>query len=118
MKISVAEKESDKETRGLQTMRELASYHPSSKHVVQLLDDFDLAGPNGSHKCLVQEILGPNIPDVIDSCFSDGRLPGRLAKTIAKQSLAGLNYLHQRNIGHGGKVTHFPENKSSSSNLK
>ncbi|KAJ5237410.1 hypothetical protein N7489_007501 [Penicillium chrysogenum] len=101
VKISVAELEHERETRELQTMRELASYHPSPAHVVQLLDDFDLTGPNGFHKCLVYELLGPNIPDVIDTHFSGGRLPGRLAKIIAKQSLAGLNDLHQRNIGHG-----------------
>ncbi|KAJ5195449.1 uncharacterized protein N7498_008887 [Penicillium cinerascens] len=101
VKICIAEKGHDRETRELQTMKELASYHPSLTHVVQLLDDFDLTGPNGFHKCLVYELLGPNIPDVIDAHFSGGRLPGRLAKTIAKQSLAGLRDLHQRDIGHG-----------------
>lgn len=108
MKISTAEKNDDKEIRELQTLKELASYQPSLTHVVQLLDDFDLTGPNGFHKCLVYELLGPNIPDVIDTHFSSGRLPGRLAKTIAKQSLAGLHDLHQRNIGHGGTVFHSP----------
>ncbi|KAJ5749401.1 hypothetical protein N7533_006429 [Penicillium manginii] len=106
VKISVAEQEHGRETRELQTMRELASYHSSPTHVVQLLDDFDLTGPNGFHRCLVYELLGPNIPDVIDAQFSGGRLPGKLAKIIAKQSLSGLNDLHQRNIGHGGTVTH------------
>ncbi|KAJ5547573.1 hypothetical protein N7513_004807 [Penicillium frequentans] len=104
VKISTAEKNDDKEIRELQTLKELASYQPSLTHVVQLLDDFDLTGPNGFHKCLVYELLGPNIPDVIDTHFSSGRLPGRLAKTIAKQSLAGLHDVHQRSIGHGGRV--------------
>lgn len=94
MKIPIAEQEYDRETRELQTMRELASFHPSPTHVVHLLDDFDLTGPNGFHKCLVYEPLGPNIPDVINAYFSRGRLPGRLTKIIAKQSLAGLNDLH------------------------
>jgi serine/threonine-protein kinase SRPK3 len=118
VKISVAEQEHVREMRELQTMRELASYHPSPTHVVQLLDDFDLTGPNGFHKCLVYELLGPNIPDVIDAYFSGGRLPGRLAKIIAKQTLAGLNDLHQRNIGHGGIVTHLLSEKSDISHLK
>ncbi|EKV15731.1 hypothetical protein PDIP_39370 [Penicillium digitatum Pd1] len=68
-----------------------------------MLDDFDLKGSNGSHKCLVYELLGPNVPDIIDANFSDGRLPGKLAKIIAKQCLIGLDSLHQRKIGHGGK---------------
>ncbi|KAJ5670347.1 uncharacterized protein N7477_005710 [Penicillium maclennaniae] len=58
-------------------------------------------GLNGVHKCLVYKLLGPNIPDVTDAHFSGERLPGRLAKIIAKQSLAGLHDLHQGNIGPG-----------------
>lgn len=85
-------------------MKELASHHPRPKHTVRMLDDFDLKGPNGSHKCLVYELLGPNIADTIDAHFPDGRLPGKLAKFIAKQSLIGLDRLHQFNIGHGGKA--------------
>lgn len=69
-----------------------------------MLDDFDLKGPNGFHKCIVYELLGPSIPDTIDAHFSNGRLPGKLAKLIAKQSLIGLHSLHQQNIGHGGRL--------------
>ncbi|KKZ67473.1 hypothetical protein EMCG_06849 [[Emmonsia] crescens] len=101
VKISVAERDQDGDTRELQTMKELASHHFCLKHTVHLLDDFDLKGPNGSHKCLVYELLGPNIPDTIEAHFPDGRLPGKLAKAIAKQGLIGLDSLHQQNIGHG-----------------
>lgn len=114
MKISTAEKHN----KELQTLKELASYQPSPTHVVQLLDDFDLTGPNGLHKCLVYELLGPNIPDVIDAHFAGGRLPGRLAKIIAKQSLAGLHDLHQRNIGHGGTAINSLGKRMDNSNLK
>ncbi|KAJ5179378.1 protein kinase [Penicillium capsulatum] len=103
VKISVAEREHNGETRELQTMKQLASCHPRLKHTVHLLDHFDLKGPNGSHTCLVYELLGPNIPDTIDAHFPDGRLPGKLAKAIAKQSLIGLDSLHQQDIGHGGR---------------
>ena len=84
-------------------MKELASHHPRPKHTVHLLDDFHIRGPNGSHKCLVYELLGPNIPDTIDAHFPGGRLPGKLAKVIAKQALIGLDSLHQQSIGHGGR---------------
>jgi serine/threonine protein kinase len=82
-------------------MKKLVSYRPRPKHTLYMLDHFDLKGPNGYHKCLVYELLGPNIPDTIDA--HDGRLPGKLAKVIAKQSLLGLDSLHQQNIGHGGR---------------
>lgn len=84
-------------------MKWLASHHLRPKHTAYLLDDFDLKGPNGSHKCSVYELLGPNIPDTIDAHFPSGRLPGALAKAIAKQCLIGLDVLHQQGIGHGGR---------------
>ncbi|KAJ6070587.1 hypothetical protein N7467_011906 [Penicillium canescens] len=101
VKISVAEEDHDRETRELQIMKKLASHHPRLKHTMLMLDDFYLKGPNGYHKCLVYELLGPNIPDTIDAHFPNGRLPGKLAKVIAKQSLIGLDSLHQQNVGHG-----------------
>lgn len=70
-------------------MKELAS-HYQLKHAVSILEDFDLEGPNGLHKCFVSEVLGPNIPDIIDAHFPNGRLPEKLAKSIARQSLIGL----------------------------
>jgi Serine/threonine protein kinase len=98
----------DGETREFQTLKKLASHHPPLKHTVHMLDNFDLNGPNGSHNCLVYELLGPNIPDTIDTHFPYGRLPGKLAKIIAKQSLLGLDGLHQLNIAHGGRSFSLP----------
>lgn len=94
----------------LDILKKLAFRQPL-KHTVHLLDDFDLKGPNGSHNCLVYELLGPNIPDTIDAYFPGGRLPGKLAKIIAKQSLIGLIDLHQMNIAHGGRLLHSPSNE-------
>ncbi|KAJ5755267.1 protein kinase [Penicillium manginii] len=101
VKISVAEREHNGDTQELQTLKLLASHQPLPNHTVHMLDHFDLKGPNGSHKCLVYELLGPNVPDIIDASFPDGRLPGKLAKIIAKQCLIGLDSLHQLKIGHG-----------------
>lgn len=101
LKISGSES-ADGERRELQIMQELASHHPRPKHMIYLLDDFELKSPNGCHQCMIYELLGPNIPDTIDTHFPSGRLPGKLAKAIAKQSLIGLDALHQKGIGHGG----------------
>ena len=103
--------------RELETLKKLAFRHPRLQHTVHLLDNFDLKGPNGSHNCLVYELLGCNIPDTIDAHFPTGRLPGRLAKIIAKQSLIGLDGLHQMNIAHGGKSLHSPRNISNHSHI-
>lgn len=72
-----------------------------------MIDDFNLEGPNGTHHCLVLELLGPSVSDVTDARFPDGRLPGKLAKTIAKQALSGLDLLHHQKIGHGGESYQF-----------
>lgn len=83
-------------------MKELTTIHPRPRHVMHMVDDFDLEGPNGTHHCLILEPLGSSVPDTIDARFPDGRLPGNLAKAIAKQVLSGLDLLHHQIIGHGG----------------
>lgn len=103
--------------RELETLKKLKFRHPRLKHTVHLLDTFTLKGPNGSHNCLVYELLGPNITDTIEAQFPGRRLPGKLAKTIAKQSLIGLDGLHQMNIAHGGKSLHSPNNISNHSHI-
>lgn len=83
-------------------MKKLASIHGSPRQILRMVDDFTLEGPNGTHKCMVFEVLGPSVSETADGRFSDGRLPGKLAKAIAKQALVGLDSLHHQGIGHGG----------------
>lgn len=68
-----------------------------------MLDDFTIVGPNGKDNCLVLELLGPSVPDVIESYYQDERLPAALAKSIARQASQGVAFLNQNGIGHGGK---------------
>ncbi|KFG79287.1 protein kinase-like protein [Metarhizium anisopliae] len=100
IKISISERRNDQHNQEYRVMKTLASLKQNS-HLMEMLDEFDVEGPNGKHKCLVLELLGPCIPDVIESRYSDGRLPGHLAKTIAEQSLRGLKILHEQGIAHG-----------------
>lgn len=79
-------------------MKKLASIHPRPPHVMHVIDDFNLEGPNGTHRCLVFELLGPSVPDMVDAHFPDGRLPGKLVKAIAKQVVFGLEFLHQEKL--------------------
>ena len=67
-------------------------------------DSFQISGPNGIHECLVLELLGPSVADYLDAHSSIERLPGTLAKTVVKQALLGLCFLHERNITHAGTV--------------
>ncbi|PTU17900.1 hypothetical protein P175DRAFT_0512093 [Aspergillus ochraceoroseus IBT 24754] len=88
VKICISARENSEANRELHVIKRLASIHPCPQHVVRLLDDFDLSGPNGTHQCLVFELLGPSFL-------------ARPPKPFAKQALGGLDTLHQHNIGHG-----------------
>ncbi|UKZ60978.1 uncharacterized protein TrAtP1_002251 [Trichoderma atroviride] len=68
--------------------------HPGRKHVVSLLDSFEHKGPNGTHMCMVFEVLGENLLGLIKRWNHRG-IPMPLVKQITKQVLLGLDYLHR-----------------------
>lgn len=65
-----------------------------SCYVVQLLNTFSHAGPNGTHICLVFEVLGVNLLEIIKFYQYKG-IPVNLCRRISKQVLVGLDYLHR-----------------------
>ncbi|XP_019121951.2 SRSF protein kinase 3 [Larimichthys crocea] len=69
------------------------SRHPSSQRIVQLLDEFKVAGVNGVHMCLVLELLGPDLRSW-QLCFGNPGLMWPSVKQIVTQVLQGLDYLH------------------------
>ncbi|KAG8158661.1 hypothetical protein KVR01_011783 [Diaporthe batatas] len=101
VKVSVSQKSDSQEQHILRAISALPRVHPGRNHVVQMFDHFEEKGPNGTHDCLVLELLGPNVPDLIDSSYSDERLPARLAKIVARQALSGVDFLATHQIGHG-----------------
>ncbi|KAF5672850.1 CMGC SRPK kinase [Fusarium circinatum] len=101
LKITVAEAKRSNEIEILQKLAATPRNHDGSCYVNQMLDHFTVIGPNGSHDCLVLELVGPNVSDVIVSHCSDGRLPSRAARSISSQVLQGLDYLTSNDIGHG-----------------
>ncbi|CCX08292.1 Similar to Serine/threonine-protein kinase SKY1; acc. no. Q03656 [Pyronema omphalodes CBS 100304] len=68
--------------------------HPGKAHVVQLLDSFEHKGPNGTHVCMVFEVLGENLLGLIKRYKHRG-IPMALVKQITKQVLLGLDYMHR-----------------------
>ncbi|ODN80190.1 CMGC/SRPK protein kinase [Cryptococcus wingfieldii CBS 7118] len=68
--------------------------HAGRHHVVGLLDSFRHTGPNGSHVCMVFEVLGENLLGLIKRYQHRG-VPQHIVKQIAKQVLLGLDYLHK-----------------------
>ena len=68
--------------------------HDGYAHVVQLLDHFSHNGPNGTHVCMVFEVLGENLLAVIRRYRHRG-IPASTVRQIAHQVLLGLDYLHR-----------------------
>lgn len=68
--------------------------HPGRRHCVSLLDHFKHKGPNGSHVCMVFEVLGENLLGLIKRYQHRG-VPPHIVQQIAKQVLIGLDYMHR-----------------------
>lgn len=74
--------------------------HHGRKHVLQLLDNFQIHGPNGTHEALVTDILVP-IHYLRDLRIFD-------AKRTSYESILALAYLNQCGIIHGGAFLSLP----------
>ncbi|KAF5671417.1 serine kinase [Fusarium heterosporum] len=95
----------------LRILHHLAEVAPGdgAQHVTQLLAEFEHQGPNGAHKCLAFEPMGPSVNSMVEELPQfkprkygmNIRYPPQMAKSILKQSLQGLAFLHRNDIAHG-----------------
>nr|XP_032828241.1 SRSF protein kinase 3-like [Petromyzon marinus] len=79
----------------LQRIREADSEDPYRERVVALLDNFRVSGPNGIRMCMVFEALGQQLLLWIVRANYRG-IPIACVKTIIRQVLQALEYLHGR----------------------
>ena len=74
----------------------LRSADPSgAQYVVQLVDSFSHTGPNGTHVCMVFEMMGQNLLSLI-KYFQYGGIPLDAVKVISRQIAEGLHYAHTK----------------------
>ncbi|KAI0443816.1 serine protein kinase [Xylaria telfairii] len=100
--------ESTNELRILRHVNQVAPVQ-AAQHITQLLAEFEHRGPNGLHKCLVFEMMGPTVNTMVEELpqFKPRmwemkiRYPTRMAKSILRQSLKSLAFLHEHGIAHG-----------------
>ncbi|XP_010897350.1 SRSF protein kinase 1b isoform X2 [Esox lucius] len=83
------------EIKLLRSVRNTDTSDPSRERVVQLLDDFKISGMNGTHVCMVFEVLGHHLLKWIIKSNYQG-LPLPCVKSIIRQVLQGLDYLHTK----------------------
>lgn len=81
------------EIKILKSVRDSEPNNPRRQKTVQLLDDFKISGVNGTHICMVFEVLGDNLLKLIRKSNYRG-IPIENVKTITRQVLEGLDYLH------------------------
>ncbi|KAG5838884.1 hypothetical protein ANANG_G00228410 [Anguilla anguilla] len=83
------------EIKLLRCVRDSDPNDPHRETIVQLIDDFKISGVNGVHVCMVLEVLGHQLLKWIIKSNYMG-LPLICVKTIIRQVLQGLDYLHTK----------------------
>lgn len=97
------------QSQEVEILHHLAKIAPSEapQRTTQVLAEFEHKGPNGTHKCLVFEPMGPSVNQMIlefayreDKFPSEIKYPPQMAKRILRDSLKGLAFLHKNGISH------------------
>jgi len=83
------------EIKLLKCVRETDENDALRERTVMLLDDFKISGVNGTHVCMVFEVLGHNLLKFIIRNNYQG-MPLQNVKVMMKQVLEGLHYLHTK----------------------
>lgn len=74
--------------------------HPGKGHVLGLLDHFKHDGPNGTHLCLVLPVM---VSDGEGMTITGKPHQAAYVRSISKQILLGLDFLHTLGIIHCGR---------------
>jgi serine/threonine-protein kinase SRPK3 len=106
--IKIIMAESSKQSAELRNFLSLAWHrqgHLRSKYIVQLLDDFFHQGPNGTHQCLVFELLGPTVDAIVREIYEgEDVLEPETILRMSEQLLQAINFIHEVGYAHGGMV--------------
>lgn len=104
--VKIKTANSSKQSRELHTLQSLADIaqgNLSSKCIVQLLDHFFHQGPNGTHQCLVFELLGPTVDAVVGDIHQSGDvLDPETILRMSRQLLQAIAFMHEVGYAHAG----------------
>ena len=77
----------------------------ASHYIVQLLHEFTHDGPNGTHHCLVFELLGPTAAYILEDYYrGDDKLEPDIILRMSEQLLQATTFIHRAGLAHGGKA--------------
>ncbi|KAJ5570480.1 uncharacterized protein N7459_009910 [Penicillium hispanicum] len=92
-------------SRELQNFKHLERHSQgslASNYIVQLLDFFTHEGPNGVHQCLVFELLGPSVDQVLaDYHGGQDELSAETIMRMSTQLLKAVKFIHSTGMCHG-----------------
>ncbi|AEO68227.1 uncharacterized protein THITE_2117654 [Thermothielavioides terrestris NRRL 8126] len=69
------------------------------RYVCHLVDDFEHNGPNGTHVCLVFELMGETLRS-FGAWFKESMIPYPVMRRFAIQLLLALDFAHEHNVIH------------------
>lgn len=77
----------------LKRLKESAQDHPGSSFVRTADDIFDIAGPTGSHKCIVSKPQGCSLW-TLQHMFPDAKVPKEIVRDYVHRMVGAVNWLH------------------------
>ncbi|KFZ07582.1 hypothetical protein V501_06315 [Pseudogymnoascus sp. VKM F-4519 (FW-2642)] len=91
-----------RELVNLHTLSSSSQEGLAAQYIVQLLDEFTHNGPNGTHKCLVFELLGPTVAYIVEDFYgNDEKLEPETILRISEQLLQATVFIHRAGLAHG-----------------
>lgn len=94
---------SDQETTVYEYLNNHPIEHPGKNRIRNVLDSFEIASLNGNHKCMLYQPLGMSFTEFL-RLLPQNRFPKELAQKSVQIILIALDYLHQCDIVHTGKL--------------
>ncbi|OBT93442.2 hypothetical protein VE01_08681 [Pseudogymnoascus verrucosus] len=103
IKILTAESgDKSRELVNLHTLSSSSQEGLAARYIVRLLDEFTHNGPNGTHKCLVFELLGPTVVRIVEDFYgNDEKLEPETILRISEQLLQATAFIHRAGLAHG-----------------
>lgn len=109
-RISEGSLEQDQEVQALLALEKhyASSDHKLPRCFTRLLETFQISGPNGTHNCLVTELVGPSIARVLRACslFGETLRPDTVLRA-SKRVLHAVDFAHRAGVVHGGTCMLF-----------